>query len=206
MKDGFQFSNIGYVIADVDPYVVSLLTKEANTIKDDFEHSQKYNHNLAGNIKKEFDLTDIKQTVEPYILNVCKYHRESFPQYKPRFVSKNPIVLKDLWINFQKKNEFNPVHNHTGLYSFVIWLDIPYNIEDELTQGPGADSNNNLAGHFEFTYSNTLGEFATLPIPADKQYNGKICLFPSAMPHAVYPFYTSDDYRITVSGNVNFSD
>jgi hypothetical protein len=25
------------------------------------------------------------------------------------------------------------------------------------------------------------------------------------MPHSVYPFYTSDDYRITVSGNVNFS-
>ena len=110
------------------------------------------------------------------------------------------------WINVQKKHEFNPVHNHTGLFSFVIWLDIPYNINDELANGPGKQSNNNLAGHFEFAFRNTLGEHTTVPIPVDKTFNGKICIFPSAMPHTVYPFYTSNDYRITVSGNVNFSE
>ena len=31
-----------------------------------------------------------------------------------------------------------------------------------------------------------------------------ILLFPSEMYHGVYPFYTSDDYRISVSGNFNF--
>lgn len=204
--NGYSFSNIGYVISDLDSQVIDLLNNKANELQTNFNTGIEYNHNLAGNIKREFNLDSIKKTCEPYILNVCKYYKETFPAYKPRFLSNKPIVLKDFWINFQKKHEFNPVHNHTGLFSFVIWLDIPYYIEQELASSPGAKSNNNLAGHFEFSYTNTLGEHTTMPIPADRTFNGKICLFPSGMPHAVYPFYSSDEYRITVSGNVNFSD
>jgi len=204
--DGYQFSNIGYVVADVDPYVLNILRQKSNELKNNFNQGIVYNQNLAGNIAKEYDLSDLIETCQPYILNVCKYHKETFPNYNPRFIGKSNIVLKDFWINFQKKHEFNPVHNHTGLYSFVIWLDIPYYISDEQLTAPGNQSNNNLAGHFEFSYSNTLGEHTTLPIPADKTFNGKICLFPSGMPHSVYPFYSSDEYRITVSGNVNFAE
>jgi hypothetical protein len=204
--DAYQFANIGYVITDVDDNVLSILKDKANTLKQNFTQGIDYNNNLAGNIKKEFDLTDIKAQCEPFILNACKFYKENYPAYKPQIVRQSPIVLKDFWINFQSKHEFNPVHNHTGLFSFVIWLDIPYDINDELTKGPGHKSNNNLAGHFEFAFRNTLGEHTTLPIPADKKFNGKICIFPSAMTHTVYPFYTSDDYRITVSGNINFSD
>jgi hypothetical protein len=31
-----------------------------------------------------------------------------------------------------------------------------------------------------------------------------LLLFPAKLTHAVYPFYSSDDYRISVSGNVVF--
>jgi hypothetical protein len=203
--DAYQFLNIGYVIADVDPYVLSVLNRRAEQLKSNFDDGKQYNKNLAGNIRREYDLSDLKQACQPFILNACKFYKDQYPAYKPSLVTNSEIILKDLWINFQKKHEFNPVHNHTGLFSFVIWLNIPYNIQDEIDSGPGLDSNNNLAGHFEFTIRNTLGEHTTLPIPADKTFNGKICVFPSAMPHSVYPFYTSDDYRITVSGNVNFS-
>jgi len=204
--NGYQFSNIGYVLTDVDVSTLHILTNEANKLKNNFESGIEYNHNLAGNIKREFSLDQIKKQCEPFILNVCKFYKQTFPAYKPRFVSNKNIILKDFWINFQKKHEFNPVHNHTGLFSFVIWLDIPYDIEKEIANSPGIKSNNNLAGHFEFSYVNSLGEHTTMPIPADRKFNGKICLFPSGMPHTVYPFYSSDSYRITVSGNVNFEE
>jgi len=204
--NGYQFSNLGYVLTDVDSNVLNLLNNEADRLKNNFANAKEYNHNLAGNIKREFSLDYIKQQCQPFILNVCKFYKETFPAYKPRFITNKNIVLKDFWINFQKKHEFNPVHNHTGLFSFVIWLDIPYSIDQELSSSPGVKSNNNLAGHFEFSYTNALGEHTTMPIPADKTFNGKICLFPSGMPHSVYPFYSSDDYRITVSGNVNFDE
>ena len=204
--DAYQFANIGYVIADVDSNVLDILRQKSNSLKQNFTSGTDYNKNLAGNIENEFDLSDIKAQCEPFILNACKFYKDNYPAYNPQLVRQSQIILKDFWINFQKKYEFNPVHNHKRRFSFVIWLDIPYNINDELATGPGKQSNNNLAGHFEFAFRNTLGEHTTVPIPVDKTFNGKICIFPSAMPHTVYPFYTSDDYRITVSGNVNFSE
>ena len=36
----------------------------------------------------------------------------------------------------------------------------------------------------------------------DKSFEGKMLMFPSKQMHAVNPFYTSDGYRITVSGNL----
>ena len=41
-------------------------------------------------------------------------------------------------------------------------------------------------------------------IDVDKSFEGKMLVFPSKLQHLVYPFYTSDEHRITVSGNVNF--
>jgi len=29
-------------------------------------------------------------------------------------------------------------------------------------------------------------------------------IFPSIIQHGVYPFYTSDEYRISVSGNIDY--
>ena len=41
-------------------------------------------------------------------------------------------------------------------------------------------------------------------IPVDKSFEGKMIMFPASQYHAVYPFYTSDEERITVSGNLKF--
>jgi hypothetical protein len=40
-------------------------------------------------------------------------------------------------------------------------------------------------------------------IDVDKSFEGKMLMFPNSAYHTVYPFYTSDDYRITVSGNLD---
>ena len=33
-----------------------------------------------------------------------------------------PYHLDQWWVNFQQQTEFNPVHTHSGVYSFVIWI------------------------------------------------------------------------------------
>ena len=38
-------------------------------------------------------------------------------------------------------------------------------------------------------------------IELDRNSAGKMVIFPATLKHSVYPFYTSDDYRISVSGN-----
>ena len=39
-------------------------------------------------------------------------------------------------------------------------------------------------------------------IPIDSTWEGHIIMFPANLQHCVYPFYTSDDTRISFSGNI----
>ena len=50
----------------------------------------------------------------------------------------------------------------------------------------------------------TLYDARSLSLLADQER--VMLVFPAALQHAVYPFYTSDDYRISVSGNVRLKD
>jgi hypothetical protein len=61
-----------------------------------------------------------------------------------------------------------------------------------------------MASMFGFITSDILGRSFTNPIPVSKDYEGVICLFPSALLHYVNPFFTSDEQRISISGNLIF--
>ena len=41
------------------------------------------------------------------------------------------LFISDLWVNYQKKYEFNPPHSHSGVASFVIFIHIPYDLSEE---------------------------------------------------------------------------
>ena len=41
------------------------------------------------------------------------------------------MIISSLWANFQKKYEFNPPHTHGGVYSFIVFVNVPYNYESE---------------------------------------------------------------------------
>ena len=44
------------------------------------------------------------------------------------------------------------------------------------------------------------------PIVVDRSYEGVMLIFPAWLQHMVTPFYTSDDYRISISGNIKLVD
>lgn len=193
------FPNIGYITSDVPSHLLLELNKIIYE-----KELEKSNKALAGNIKKEFSIKKVIPIFENYILTMCLKYDEKFQYLGEINVCTNdvPFILHDMWVNFQEKHEFNPVHMHKGIFSFVIWIKIPFYNKIEKDNSPGKDSNHNLAGCFEFQYCNSLGSVVTQPIHADKEWEGKICLFPAKLHHAVYPFYSSNDYRISVSGNV----
>jgi hypothetical protein len=127
--------------------------------------------------------------------------------YCPKMVLGN----QNEWVNFQEKYEFNPPHSHSGVLSFVIWYDIPFYMEDELLKSPSQKTEFDKRENGYFNFIPRLGEptmhtSMSVPIAADKRLNGTICLFPSSLSHSVYPFYSSDDYRITFSGNLRFEN
>ena len=111
----------------------------------------------------------------------------------------HPYTLKMWWVNYQKQYEFNPCHDHTGVYSFVIWLKIPVEFDD---QNRDCDSNFPVRSAFQFYYQNILGETRTFNYELGKKYEGTMLFFPSKLRHEVFPFYNCDEDRISISGNI----
>lgn len=164
---------------------------------------------LAGNIKEEWNLESSIPIFGNYILNLInknEFHLNYLSKERKKFNNDitPPLQLTSLWVNFQKKHEFNPVHNHSGLFSFVIFVQIPYDLERERKEGPGSLSNSNFTSCLQFHTTNTLGRHHDEIVPVDKSYEGGIYFFNAEVMHCVYPFFTSDDYRITVSGNIGW--
>ena len=167
----------------------------------------KINDTLAGNISYSFALEDKKWFQESLIMPCVDIYSKAFVKFQDEF---NPTVLnKDckfyldkLWVNFQKKNEFNPIHNHTGLFSFVIWIKIPYDYKKEQDISFVKHSNSPSAGNFSFLYSSSLGKILAHDFKLSKKYEGTMVFFPAKLQHVVYPFYSSNEERISISGNV----
>jgi hypothetical protein len=197
------FPNIGYSLINFDEKELVPLREEVYEIQKNNFDGIIFNENLAGNIEKEFELTKSKMYVEKLLLPIIlNFDKEFKYTEKIDLLTKNlPLKLYSLWVNFQSKHEFNPHHQHSGVFSFVIWLKIPYDIETEKKIKFSKNSNYNCPGHFEFAYSNTLGKLCTELIPADKKFENYGLLFTSNLSHSVHPFFSSDEYRISVSGN-----
>mgnify|MGYP005666219409 FL=1 len=162
------------------------------------------NHNLVGQMQKEFEYKDVPEYVSDFILRQTQ--DPMFTDYLATLnilSSNKQLYLQKLWINYQGKHEFNPVHHHSGVFSFIIFIKIPYNLEDEDKVFPKTGHDYNATSRLVFYMINQLGRIFDLPVHVDKSYEGKMLMFPSFVQHGVYPFYTSDDYRITVSGNVS---
>ena len=156
----------------------------------------KYNKNLAGFIQDEYLLTDeIENLVMPHIYEgACALFEQPRMEWK----------LESGWVNYQKKYEINPLHNHTGLLSFVMWINIPYNLDEELSLPYVKDSTiKKSATAFTFVYNDIHGTLCQQPFRLDKRSEGKFVIFPSKLFHMVYPFYTSDGERISIAGNLH---
>lgn len=170
-------------------------------------------YSLAGHIKNQYSLY-LDKELEDYIFYLCNKYFEKYPNFvfsifKHNAIEENTnlnLKIYALWANFMKKHEFNPIHSHSGRLSFVIWYKIPYSIEDEIRHGPCKRvDDSNYTANFQFVHPATdesgIG-FTNLRV--DKAYEGKIILFPSYLCHTVYPFYTSDEYRVSVAGNIKY--
>ena len=157
------------------------------------------NKDLAGNIEHEYKLIDCKDKLEPFLVNLSKQYESTWESA----TNSDSWRLGDTWVNYQKKYEFNPPYHHDGSFSFVIFVQVPFLLDKELENNSVKQSNTPRPGYFSFSYTNIFGEISNCDIAVDKKDEGRILFFPSKMVHQVFPFYTSDEYRITVSGNLH---
>jgi len=171
---------------------------------------------LAGNISHSYKLDDPQNLVVQNLYkivndldsnpNMFKFIQKEVARIYDKTGYKGMLTpqLDNMWVNFQKKGEFQPIHDHSGMFSFVIWMDIPYHSKDE-GKLPFAYSSADPSpgGNFTFVYPIELyRKVAEHVIEMSPEMNGYCCFFPSDLSHQVYPFYTSDKDRISISGNI----
>ena len=201
-----EFPNIGYMEIMLTDEELDPIKQEIKKIELNFNSAVEHNDKLVGNISKEFRLLESCRNINDLVFKYLKEY-DNITDYTQKIsvlTNDCPMIIDNPWVNFQKKYEFNPPHKHTGVISFVIWIQIPYDIQDEKNSEASKKSLEPLAGNFSFHYTNALGEIYHYHIPADKSMENKMLIFPAGLNHSVSPFYTSDDYRISISGNVKF--
>jgi hypothetical protein len=199
-----SFPNIYYMESRISDGTLKLLKKEFNNIKNNKNKRKRHITDLTGNgVTFHYELSD---KVEKIFINevsslIKKYAEETNYVKTMCFLTKNvPLSLDKPWMNLQKKHEFIPNHVHDGVLSYSCWVNVPYDLDKEFKNNERLD----YASLFQFSYSNILGAYANKTLPIDKTWEGKIIIFPAGLTHCVYPFYTSNDYRVSVSGNASF--
>lgn len=195
-----HLSNFGCLIADIPPALFAKLCQETSVAE---EKNSSMESGLTGNgVPAHFDLkNDHRQELDGFVMSLVKEYLATFPNYSENFkllTNNSQLVCSTPWFNFQKKHEFVPNHTHDGVLSYSAWIKIPYHKDKEHTYGKS------FAGCFEFTYRSVIGTFEAEQIFIDKSFEGKLLMFPSHMSHCVYPFYSSNETRISMSGNVLF--
>lgn len=204
----FPLTVTGFMLAKPPKFITKTLLKEAQTIIENTESATPYNDRLVGALEKSYQVKESAGLLNRLANQISKdyfRHIGNYELYQKDYVlepSKNNGIAA--WFNFQKKYEYNPVHMHDGVLSFVYWLKIPYNLQDEREVSNVKNARSPMGPVFEFVYADTLspGGVNTHPIPVDSSYEGIVAIFPSFLNHYVLPFYTSDDYRISVAGNI----
>jgi len=194
----FNFNAGGFLGCELSDEEFLPLLAEINELSNNFEHAEPFNSNLVGNLKHEYKLTKNVKLIESIANDLAKTYCENF-DYK---VSATGLGLHEYWVNFQRKHEFNPLHNHNGEFVFVIFVKIPFTIEEEKSATSYVREDINRASNFVFQYTNALGEITKYELPVDRTFERRMILFPARLNHQVYPFYSSDEYRITISGNL----
>ena len=164
---------------------------------------------LAGNITSSIRLdiqsplmeTFMKETLNSFV----DKHIESYGG-PIRLVIKEGQTLgvDSFWVNFQRQTEFNPMHDHAGVYSFVIWMQIPTSFEEQRKLPIAINSNaSTQISNFSFTYVDILGKMKSFAYNMEKEAEGYMVLFPASLHHLVSPFYDNDGERISISGNIS---
>ena len=164
---------------------------------------------LAGNITSSIRLdiqsplikTFMKETLNSFV----NKHIEAYgAPIRLEIKEGQTLAVDSFWVNFQRQTEFNPMHDHAGVYSFVIWMQIPTSFEEQRKLPITINSNaSTQISNFSFQYVDILGRMKSFAYNMEKEAEGYMVLFPATLQHLVNPFYDNDGERISISGNIS---
>ena len=157
-----------------------------NTISTQMDVGQK----LSGQVSHEIFLPE--EIIKGEIVELFAHSTSIYLNNTLKKKIKN-FQLLHCWVVRQFKNEYNPVHWHSGHISAVGWLKVPENF------GPSKQEKKyNPNGKINFIHGSK--QFLSNPRIEIEPKIGDMCIFPHYLMHEVYPF-NSEGERRSISFN-----
>ena len=160
---------------------------------------------LVGNITNSFDLVDkddwfFKNVLDP----LCSSYTSEFINVGEDvpLINSHPYCLNGFWVNYQNQTEFNPLHRHLGIYSFVVWMKIPTDFKEQEKTTAAKSAKEQVISSFKFQFLNIFGDIIGHKYGMSPEMEGMMLFFPSRLNHVVYPYYECEEDRISISGNI----
>ena len=172
-------------IIKIPKNIVNKINQEVDKILGDKKKLKKsdYSKKLVGQVKQEIKLDNkfVKKNLLKFItINIKKYIKIG----TNRNVKK--ISLKSLWVVRQFKNEYNPIHFHSGNISGVGYLKIPKNINK---------SRKRLKTNGTIDFIHGSKSFLSNSLFNHNPKVGDMILFPNNLMHTAYPFKREGERR-----------
>ena len=172
-------------IVKIPKYIVSKINKEVDSILNNTSRSKKsdYSKKLVGEVKQELEIS--KSFINKYLSKFLKKNIKKFIKKSSNKNLKN-FKVKNFWVVRQFKNEYNPIHYHSGNLSGVGYLKIPKNF----TKRKKKSKTN---GTIDFIHGSK--SFLNKSIFNHKPKVGDMIIFPNYLMHTAYPFNVEGERR-----------
>ena len=157
-----------------------------------------YSKRVVGQVYQEIRLPDkfTNKVIKKFITkNISSYVKKSIDQ------NVNNVKIKNFWVVRQFKNEYNPIHWHSGHISGAGFLKVPKTLGSHL-QDKGdkkySGGNLNLIHGSNMFLSRSMYEI--------KPEVGDFYFFPHYLMHTVFPFKDTKEERRSISFNANIDE
>ena len=136
--------------------------------------------------------------------NLTREHTGYLSQGQELIQKKVTLAIMDALDKGISSSDILVVVMWSGTYRKAFYIDNHYilnKMRNDWKQFEGG-----MSGQFLDLKNKLNGEIITHRLNIDKTWEGKIVMFPSYLMHTVYPFFTSDEYRISIAGNIHYYD
>ena len=165
--------------------IINQINTEVDYILNDKKRLKKsdYSNKLVGQVKQEIQLSS--QFIKKNLIN---FIGSNVKKYINNCTKKNvkKISLRNLWVVRQFKNEYNPIHFHSGNISGVGYLKIPKNI---------TKSRKRLKTNGTIDFIHGSKSFLNNSLFNHNPKVGDMILFPNYLMHTAYPFKREGERR-----------
>ena len=180
------------IIHEMNIYVDQVINDEKK--KEELDYGKR----LAGNVKQEIYLEiDFMKKIKwaEFLATACAEWLA-----KDREIKMKGFEIIKSWIVRQFKNDYNPIHFHSGHVSGVGYLKVPKNMGETVQ----SNKKHNLNG--KLVLIDGSKKLFCNPTHTITPEVGDFYLFPNYLMHAVYPFAETDEERRSVSFNAKLDN